>query len=193
MAFWDDVKGTLSQPLTYANPILGYSAHRSEGKDAEAEQKQQGFADERTQKLWKGMQYGRDKGADILGQDESATGGQIQDIMARRKANLDQPSAAAEEIRRKGHTMGKQVAQRGGSTALQAQMALSGSQQAAQTDQQYKDASLSNYQNLVGSILQNQMAIEPAYAKLFLASQYQAAPTESKGLFGGVLDGLGLM
>ncbi len=193
MGMWDDIKGSLSNPLTYAAPVLGYASTRSKRKDAEESQRQQGMADERTAKLWEGMSYGADKGESLFGQSAETTGQQVQDVMARRKANLEQPSAAAEEIRRKGQQNQRQVAQRGGSTALQAQMALSGSQQAAQTEQQYKDASLSNYQNLVGSIMQNQMALEPAYAKLFLASQYEAPPQQSQGLFGGLFSGLGLM
>lgn len=158
---------------------------RSQGRDSAISQ-------ERKDLLTEGLTAGRDKAAALTGQDEEQTGADIQDIIRRRRENVDKPSRAASEIRARGQQTARRIRQGGGSEAQQRQNEIEVARAAGiQEDVDY-ERRLEDFQDLMGNVMATQSALEPAYGQLYLASQHVSPEERDQGLLGDLFQGLGL-
>jgi hypothetical protein len=187
MSWFDDF---VSSPLSVAT--LGISG-RKERKERERQEAMANNAgNERSGLLREGLQQGREAGERIYGQSQKQTGADVQDIVKRRRANIDTPSRAESAIRSQGQNIQRRMASKGASDAQQRQAMLETEQRTGIQGDVDRERRLQDFQSLVGSIVAGQSALEPAYGQLSLASQNITPEARDSGLLGSLFDGLGL-
>ena len=182
--------------LGLAGAVLGL-AERGKRKDAEealaTERDNRSISQQRYDLLQSGLKQGEAKATQLTGMTADQLGTDIQDIYRRRRERMDQPSMAAEEIRRRGQTDARRARTAGASDAQQRQINMdTGRAAGLQADMDYEQR-VQSTQDLLGSFLKTQSALAPGYAQLNLASQYIPTAERDTGLIGKVLGGIGLV
>lgn len=139
------------------------------------------------QSLSEGMQTGRDRAKDLYGMDTKDVGSNIQDIISRRKEQMDQRDTVSNKIRSQEgvatRSLGAGQASRGitGSQALQQQAQVKRNSQRGIAEALFKNQqeTLGAYQSLMGNVASNSMMLELGHGRLASAPNSQAKPQSS--------------
>lgn len=186
MGFFSDL---VRNPITYVNPLLGGLTTHKKREDAKADAATAAQSRERVRLMEEGMGKGRELGERVYGQSQETTGTDVQDVIKRRRERLNDPSFAADTLRRTGQQERRYASRKGASDAQKRNISYQAALAAGQQEDLDYNRRLEDFQSLVGNIAGTQSSLELGGGQLGLASQYIAPPRQNTGL----LSGLGLL
>lgn len=200
---WDKVKkaagaigggvigGTIAGPLGWAAGAFSGSGGGSQGdREAKAQMEGRMKAQERKDLLQEGLQYGRERGEMLTGQNMQQTGRDVQDIVSRRREMVGMPSRAESMIRSQGQMQERRARSAGASEAQQRQIALDSSRMAGVQGDIDRERRLANFQKTMDSVMKTQSALEAGFGEQYLASQYIPPAIEQPGALGRLTGGV---
>lgn len=165
---------------------------RAEDRREEEAAYNTGMENQRWDLLQQGLAEGRQRGEQMTGQTLDQTGADVQDIISRRREMVNAPSRAENATRSAGQNQARRARMGGASDAQQRQIQMDTERMAGlQGDMDY-ERRLSDFSNTVSGVMGMQSALEPAYAQLYLGSQYLNEPSRDRGIIGDMISGLGL-
>jgi hypothetical protein len=194
MGFIKDIgSGLQSNPLSAGLGILGVGAAGVSGRNERHQlAAEEAFQNQFDNSLREGLETGRQRAEQLTGQSYDQTGLDTQDIVKRRREQMEGKSQAAEEIRRRGQTQERRARAAGASDAQTRQISLDAANQAGQVEEASYNQRLDNFQSTISNIMATQSSLEPAYGALSVSSQYIAPEKRNQGILGGIFDTIGL-
>lgn len=133
-----------------------------------------------------GVSEGEQKAAQLYGQDASAVGSNVQDILKMRRRNLDGQGPQADYLRQQRNSQIRMAKAAGASPEEIAQINRSAGADIGNSQFQQNMQNLNSYQDIVGNMLSGQQSTALGYGSLAAGNQYIAPPTTGGGgLLGG--------
>jgi hypothetical protein len=131
--------------------------------------------------IYNGMRLGEAKGKELFGQGTEQTGADLQDIISRRKANLNQTDPTSTLIKQSSSNQMRAAKMSGLNLSKEQQMQERRKTDTASQASLYKQGqeSLNQYQNLMGKVAAQQQQMSLGYASLAVGQAAPSAPASS--------------
>lgn len=140
--------------------------------------------------LYEGMDKGYGEAEKLYGMNREQIGGNVQDIVSRRKAMLDAEDPASSQLRDNRNTQLRMAKAMGSNPMQMAQVNRQAQMDISRQLYANKKAALADYQSLMGNIAGNTYGMAAGYGGLAVANKTVPGAPEQKGLLSSLLGGI---